>query len=207
MIKPLELPITLRTPESNEVPVNSSVSERLEKRKTANIVEGYTINFKENDSDNENLQFKFYSEINIDNSKLWELFICLSDLLPEKVALLSGHIDAELNFGNYCPKWQILEYLKKYEKELVGDTFMNFGLVFHSDVVLIEIFIDESKYIKFWGLDEKSFKHILQKFNLQQVDNLEFVDEYPKVREPLRLFIKDVLDTDELIEILKNEYQ
>ncbi len=207
MIKPLELPITLRTPEPNEVPLNSSVSERLEKRKTANIVEGYTINFKENDSDNENLQFKFYSEINIDNSKLWELFICLSDLLPEEVALLSGHIDAELNFGNYCPKWQILEYLKKYEKELVGDTFMNFGLIFHSDVVLIEIFIDESKYIKFWGLDEKSFKHILQKFNLQQVDNLEFVDEYPKVREPLRLFIKDVLDTDELIEILKNEYQ
>ena len=37
----LELPITLRPPEMDEVPMNSSVKERLELRKIAKIVEGF----------------------------------------------------------------------------------------------------------------------------------------------------------------------
>ena len=46
MKESLELPITLRIPNIDEVPANSGVSERLEKRKTANIVEGYILNQK-----------------------------------------------------------------------------------------------------------------------------------------------------------------
>jgi hypothetical protein len=205
-VKPLELPKTLRTPKADEVPMNSSIIERLKKRETANIVEGYTLKLKDDNPENNDLPFEFYAEINIDNSKLWNLFLSLTELLPQEVALLSGHIDAEINYGNYYDKKHILSFIKKYEKELVADTFMNFGLIFQTDEVLIEIFIDESKYIKFWGVNKNKFEAILQNQGLKEIENLEFVDEYPKVREPLRLFDTTITDTNELIEILKNEY-
>jgi hypothetical protein len=206
-VKPLELPKTLRTPKANEVPMNSSVLERLKKRETANIVEGYTLKLKEENPEHKDLAFEFYAEINIDNSKLWDLFLNLTELLPQEVALLFGHIDAEIIYGNYSDKKQVLSFIKKYEKELVADTFMNFGLIFQTDQTLTEIFIDESKYVKFWGVDKSKFESILQKKGLKRIENLEFVDEYPKVREPLRLFDTTITDTNELIEILKGEYE
>ncbi|CAD7796564.1 hypothetical protein CHRY9390_00022 [Chryseobacterium aquaeductus] len=74
------------------------------------------------------------------------------------------------------------------------------------DETLIEIFLDESKYIKYWGTDEELFRKTLNDFEIFEVDNLEFIDEYPKVREALRLFEKDVIDSRVLIEILSKEY-
>ncbi len=48
----LQLPITLRPPEMEEVPMNSSsVRERLKLRKTAKIVEGFKILPKDNNSE------------------------------------------------------------------------------------------------------------------------------------------------------------
>lgn len=207
MTKPLELPKTLRTPQPNEVPRISSILEQIKKRETANIVEGYTLTLKDENPDNLNLPFEFYSEINIDNSKLWELFILLTDFLPDEAALISGHIDFELNYGNYTDKGQILEFLKDFEKELVADPHMNFGLIFNTEEILIEIFVDECKYIKFWGVDKEIFENKMNNFGLYQIENLEFVDEYPNVREPLRLFETNITDTNELIEILKTEYE
>ena len=45
----IELPKTLRPPGADEVPDNSSAKDRLNKLKTANIVEGYVIHKKESD--------------------------------------------------------------------------------------------------------------------------------------------------------------
>ena len=207
MTKPLELPKTLRTPELDEVPRRTSVLEQIKKRETANIVEGYTLNLKDKNPDNVNLAFEFYSQININNSKLWELFISLTDFLPNEAALISGHTDFELNYGNYIDKKQILEFLKDFEKELVEDTYMSFGLIFDTEEIMIEIFIDECKYIKFWGVDKEQFEEKMNNFGLRQIEDLEFVDEYPKVRIPLRLFDNDITDTKELLEILKTEYE
>ncbi len=47
------------------------------------------------------------------------------------------------------------------------------------------------------------FKTIMTNFDLNQVDDLEFIDEYPKIREPLRLFENSIMDTNELIIELK----
>ena len=66
MTKPtLVLPKTIRFPEENEVPMNSSVLERLRESKNANIVPGYVFKLKDDNPDNIDLPFEFYAEINI----------------------------------------------------------------------------------------------------------------------------------------------
>lgn len=202
----LELPITLRIPNFDEIPANSEASERLIKRKSANIVEGYILHQKDNNPDHSNLGFKFYAEININNSKLWDLVKSLSEEMPDKIAVIFGHEGTELNFGKYSNKTETLNFLSKYSKEIIADTFIEIGLIFHSENELIEIFNSESKYIKFWGIREESFNQIMNSFNLKKIDNIEFVDEYPKVREPLRLFDKTAIETNDIIKIFEEEF-
>ncbi len=203
MKESLELPITLRIPNIDEVPANSGVSERLEKRKTANIVEGYVVHQNDNNTD---LEFKFYAEININNSNLWNLIVSLSEEMPETIAVIFGHEGSELNYGKYSNKEETLSFLSQYSKEIITDTFIEIGLIFHSDNELIEIFVSESKYIKFWGINEESFTQIMNNFNLKPIDNIEFVDEYPKVREALRLFDETAIETNDLIKKFEKEF-
>ncbi|MCL6220877.1 hypothetical protein [Zunongwangia pacifica] len=206
MKKPtLELPITLRAPKVDEIPMNSSVQKRLELRENAKIVEGYKILPKTNTQ--ADLAFNFYAEINIDNSRLWNLILELSKELPDEISLIFNHSDAEPNYGKYADKNKTLKFLTNYKTEIIADTFIDVGMIFHSDSALIEIFVPESKYIKFWGTDQKSFLKIMEKFGLKEIDGIEFVDEYPKVREPLRLFNDHITDSNELIEVLKKEFQ
>lgn len=81
-----------------------------------------------------------------------------------------------------------------------------FGLIYHDDESLIEIFVDESKYLKYWGVNEACFRRIMNDFNLKEIENLEFIDEYPKVREILTRFEKDAVDSKTLIEIFSKQY-
>ncbi|CAM4240679.1 hypothetical protein [Flavobacterium terrigena] len=206
MKESLELPITLRAPNIDEVPANSTVSKRLEERKTANIVEGYILHQKDNNPDHADLGFNFYTEININNSNLWNLIVSLSKEMPEIIAIIFGHEGSELKYGKYSSKEKTLSFLNKYSKEIVADTFIEIGLLFQSENELIEIFVSESKYIKFWGINEESFTQIMNNFNLKQIDDIEFVDEYPKVREPLRLFDETAVETNDLIKMFEKEF-
>ncbi len=208
IMKPtLELPITLRPPEMEEVPMNSSVKERLELRKTAKIVEGFKILPKDNNPEHEELAFNFYAEININNSRLWNLILELTNQLPDEISLIFNHSDCEPEYGKYSDKNQTLEFLAKYETEIISDTFIDIGMIFHSDSELIEIFVPESKYIKFWGIDQQSFLESMNKFDLKEIEGIEFVDEYPKVREPLRLFNENTTDSNEMIELLRTSFK
>jgi sucrose-6-phosphate hydrolase SacC (GH32 family) len=204
----LELPKTIRALELNEVPLNPpSIRERYELRKTANIVEGYRIFDKDDNPTNENLAFNFFAEININNSKLWDLCIELSEHLPSEIALIFHHEDEEVIYGRYENKQETLDFLQQYKTEIISDPFINIGMIFHTDTKLIEIFIPESKYIKFWGVDEASFRKTMSNFQLKEIDNIEFIDEYPKVREALNTIEKNVVDSINLIELLKRRFQ
>ena len=44
-------------------------------------------------------------------------------------------------------------------------------------------------------------------FDLNEIENIEFVDEYPKVREPLRVFEENVLESEDLIDKLITIYK
>ena len=206
MKKTLEFPKTIRFLNEDESPNNPSILKRWEESKTANIVQGYTFKLKENNSENESIGFDFFAEINIDNSNLWNLIVALSKTLPEVAAVLFGHIDFDLNYGNYEEKDSILKFINQYKKELTQDAFINFGLIYNDDENLVEIFIDESKYIKYWGVDEELFRKIMNDFKLEEIENLEFIDEYPKVREALTRFDENAIDSNLLIEKLSEKY-
>ncbi|MDN4012932.1 MAG: hypothetical protein GXO46_11775 [Chlorobi bacterium] len=206
MKKTLEFPKTIRFLNEDEIPNNPSILKRWEESKTANIVQGYTFKLKENNSENESIGFDFFAEINIDNSNLWNLIVALSKTLPEVAAVLFGHIDFDLNYGNYEEKDSILKFINQYKKELTQDAFINFGLIYNDDENLVEIFIDESKYIKYWGVDEELFRKIMNDFKLEEIENLEFIDEYPKVREALTRFDENAIDSNLLIEKLSEKY-
>ncbi|WP_394667154.1 hypothetical protein [uncultured Chryseobacterium sp.] len=206
MKKTLEFPKTIRFLNEDEIPNNPSILKRWEESKTANIVQGYTFKLKENNSENESIGFDFFAEINIDNSNLWNLIVALSKTLPEVAAVLFGHIDFDLNYGNYEEKDSILKFINQYKKELTQDAFINFGLIYNDDESLVEIFIDESKYIKYWGVDEELFREIMNDFKLEEIENLEFIDEYPKVREVLTRFEENAIDSNLLIEKLSEKY-
>lgn len=204
--KSLQLPITIRSFNEDEVHMDSELLKAIEELKSANIVEGFTFKLKDDNPENENLGFKFYSEINVDNSRLWELILELSETLPENVAFLFGQIDQDVQYGSYTSKSEIFSFLSRYKKELTQDTFLSFGFIYHDKNNLTEIFIDECKYIKYWGNEEDLFRNILKKFNLEEINELEFIDEYPKVRETLKQYDESVVETNVLIEIFKQEY-
>ena len=97
-------------------------------------------------------------------------------------------------------------YLEDYKTELIHDTLLIWGLIYHDNENLTEIYVDESKYLKYWGNNEEKFRNIMNQFNLSEIENLEFIDEYPKVRENINLHFENITETGELIETLRQTY-
>ena len=196
----LKIPRTIRDINEDDVPDNSSAMEQAEAKSSAKIVEGFKLFHNEEESEP---PFVFGAEINIDNCRLWDLFISLCDELPERVALLFGFYDNDINYGRYTDKNEIILELSKYKREISEDCHLELGIIHHTELEIIEIFIAEAKYIKFWGTDEKSFRDIMNRFNLTEISDIEFIDEYPKVVYPLKTIIEDVADTFEIISDFK----
>lgn len=191
----LELPVTIRTARAEEIPHRGDVSELLDKRKTANIVQGYMI--KPNRTPQ--LPFKFYAEININNSRLWDLVVALVAQFPDEVSCSYGFSDEEAVSTVYQDKAVIMQELAAYKLELTQDGYLEFGLVTNSRERLIEISVSSSKYIKFWGIAEADFKKCMQDFGLQEIIRLEFIDEYPKIVKPLIDFVKTARTSAQVI--------
>jgi len=202
-MKPLELPITIRTARIDELPYSDELFARIQNRTIAKIDEGYTL--QENPTNE--LPFKFYSEINIDNSKLWTLFTVLLYTFPDNVSFIIGDADDEPTFSEYSDKFQILSKLAEFEIELTKDGFIEFGIICHDENLLIETFVDKTKYLKYWGIDYETFSNVMLEFGLTKIDDLNFIDEFPLATEPLTRLISSATPTSELIEYLRNEFR
>lgn len=194
----LETPPTLRLPRPNELPNNPEVYERLKERETAKIIEGYTLRY----NTAQDLPFKFFAEININNSRLWDLFLRLANQLPDEVSCIYGQYEEEPNYSTYGNKVQILNVLSNYEVEFVQDCNIEFGLVFHTEDKLEEVFVKEAKYVQVWGNNEVGFRQLMATFQLDEIPDLNFVDEFPKVVEPLENFIPNAKPTDVILKEL-----
>lgn len=192
----LETPPTIRVPQLDELPNRPDVLERLKARERANIVEGY--NLTENST--HNLPFKFYAEINIDNSRLWDLFKALAHQMPSILSCIYNLYEEEAIFGEYKDKETILTKLENYRTELTQDCHLEFGLIFQSDDKLEEIFVAESKFLKVWSNNEIQFRQLMNDFCLKEISNLNFVDEFPKVVEPLTMFNEKAKSTEMIME-------
>ena len=199
----LKIPRTIRDISEEDVPGNSSAMEQRRAKRSARIIEGFKLFQNENKSE---FPFIFGAEINIDNDRLWDLFISLCEELPNNAALLFGFYDNDLNYGRYAEKERIIFELSKYRREISEDCHLELGLIHHTESKLIEVFIAEAKYIKFWGVDEISFMGIMSRFNLSETSDIEFIDEYPKAVYPLRTIVEDVADTFEIITNLQEKF-
>lgn len=192
-----------RTINQEDVPNNSSAMEQAQAKHSAKIIEGFKLFQNEKKSES---PFIFAAEINIDNDRLWDLFISLCEELPDIAALLFGFYDNDINYGRYAEKEEIMLELSKYRREISEDCHLELGLIHHTELELIEVFIAEAKYIKFWGTDETLFRNIMHKFNLSEIRDIEFIDEYPKAVYPLKSIIEDVADTYEIITDLQEKF-
>jgi hypothetical protein len=125
----IELPKTIRPARFDEIPKNSPVFERLQKIDNAKIVEGYSFKLKKSDNEeHKKIPFKFYSEININNSRLWDLIIALTDLLPDVSSLIIGDSDSEPNYCDYIAKIDLIGNLNKFKTELTRMHFLSGAL-------------------------------------------------------------------------------
>lgn len=200
----IELPKTIRPAEEHEIPKDSTAFERFQLLSTAKIVEGYRIaDDSTRTPELTKVPFNFYAEINCNNSRLWSVLMSLSNELPDVVSLIFGHADGDVAFSEYLSKNLILERINSFEIELTQDAFIQWGLNYSDEENLVELFVDESKYVKFWGVDLTSFKAVMDKNDLKEIADLEFIDEYPKVREPLTKFKKECLSSEKLINELR----
>jgi len=200
----LELPRTVRPPRVDEIPSATSTIERLKKLNEALIVEGFKPLVDQ--SADTNYPYKFYTEINVDNSKLWSLISNLLNLFPKEIALIFAHAEAEPFYGKYMDKEQLWKELEDFKTELVEDSFLEWGLIFNDEDTLIEVFIKDSKYVQFWGSESKSFKKIMDNFSLQEIEGIEFIDEYPKVKISLNHLDSSMPYTSDVIDKLMESY-
>lgn len=198
LMKTLQLPPTIRTARPDEVPKRGDVLDKIAEGDAANIVEGYVFSYNET----HDLPFKFFAEINVDNDRLWSLFKVLLLQLPDEICLVYNDKDEEPAYSGYADKYELLNQLEKFQLEITQDGFLEIGALYNDEHFMEEVFIRGSKYVQYWGTDEERFRRTMTEFELYEVQELKFIDQYPLVTEALRLHHSDVSETWEVIKQL-----
>ena len=154
----------------------------IEKIRCAHIAPGYFFR------DADNVLYKFYAEINIDAPSIWAVFRSLCEsLLPEKATPIIGEIDEEsLHNGKYDSVQNLLALLEPFEYYLANDCFIQFGLAGQSQVELAEVFVAPTKHFQVWTNKIEIFKAIMDDYNIASSDDLQFINEFPRVTKALR---------------------
>jgi hypothetical protein len=198
----LELPVTIRLPRRGEMRHRTDLEELLEKRKEAQIVQGFDMK----DNKTPQLPYDFYAAINVHNSKLWEVFLSLTEAFPTQANCVYSLNELHQATTGKLAKAEILKTLTGFKTELTQDGNLSFGLLHHTKESLIELTVTESKYIKFWGKDKASFLNSMASFSIPQRPRLEFIDEYPKVVEPLSRFVPSARKPEDVIKSLDRAF-
>lgn len=177
-----KLPIGIRLLKEDEFPTNFEYNKDITK---ANIIEGYRINLVNNH------KYTHFLEINVDVDKLWILFEELSRTLIDKQAFgIVGMFDENPLISKQKDKNLILSIFSKYKFELCNDGFLLFGITNVHETNYNEIFVNNYKYIQVWTSNFNLVKKVLDKYNIKEIRNINFIDEFPVASEAL---IKDSL--------------
>jgi hypothetical protein len=199
----LQLPITVRIPSDEEIEHRPDIDGILFRRRKAKIVEGYTLIL----NDNPRLPYRFQALVNIDNSRLWDLFLALAATLPDKVSCVYGMYEEDNSVTTTLLQKQfVLQELEKYRNELTQDCALEVGLLFQTKDILLELGISDSKYIRYWGAELERFRLLMKSFKLPPVEGLEFIDEYPKIVTPLRDIVRTAKAPDTVLYYLDQAF-
>jgi hypothetical protein len=195
-MKRLQLPVTIRIARHDEVPNDPTILRKIADGEDANIVEGYVFHYNES----HDLPFKFFAEINIDNQNLWTLFKTLLLQLPQEICIVFHHKDEEPIYSGYADKYEVLNQLEQYK--VTQDGLLEIGALYNDETFMEEIFIQSTKYLQYWGVDEERFKKTMTDFSLYEVPALKFIDEFPIATEPLHLHNLEAKHTNVVLQQL-----
>jgi hypothetical protein len=96
--------------------------------------------------------------------------------------------------------------LEEVKLELTQDGFLEFGVIYHDENKLEEVFVKRAKYIQYWGMKKENFVKIMEDFNLYPIQNFNFIDEYPLVTESLISINTSIKDTDYVLDYLNKSF-
>lgn len=194
----LQFPPTIRLPLKSELPKNTGWLNRWKKSKKALIVPGYHMKVPVTGD----VPFRFYAQINVNYGDLWALLMDLVDELPEEVSLMYGLEDDALQYSNYTSKQGLIHQLKPYQKELTQDPRLQWGFFYQDEYSLTELLVAPCKYLQFWGNHKAHFRVIAEQYQLKEIPDIAFIDEYPKVTLSPQSLDSTVLSSEELIDRL-----
>lgn len=190
----LELPHGVRLAKLEEIPgPEADRSLAWDSVKRANLQPGYTV-VRADD-----LKFSYYAEVNVDASKLWPTFrdLCTAGFGPTST-LVASEEEASPEVVVACDTNLLLSVLDQHEYQLSHDGFLQFGLI-GAGSNLTEVFVTPTKHLQVWMTKIEPFRSVMQKYELAQREQLEFLDQYP--RTTLRL--DDLLDQRQLFSRVK----
>lgn len=197
----LKIPYVIRQPNEIDIPKGDSTYNSWKERLSIELVEGYE--FSENKNQKE-LNFDFYCEINVDNPKIWKLTKRLLENLKGEAYIVYNLHDDEIQYGEKNDISDIVQKLDKIESDILNNCSISLGII-QDSISLKEVFIDESKFLKYWGSDEVFFRNVMNEFAIKEKQEMKFVDQYPKIVYDWHFVNKEARTNEELIEYLENE--
>ncbi|WP_295124314.1 hypothetical protein [uncultured Chitinophaga sp.] len=174
----LVLAPTIRIPHVDELEHRANGHELMERRAHAPIKEGFVVRMNASAL----LPFRFEACINVNNDRLWQVFISLTEFLPDTVCCTYGTEEPASTLPMH--KMEALAGLYPHKTALSEDAALTFSLVHHDKKTMYEVTVTHTKYIRFYGRDERAFIDKMNIFRLPEFKKLEFVDEYPFVVMP-----------------------
>ncbi|MCR3761927.1 hypothetical protein KYB31_23430 [Clostridium felsineum] len=175
-----KLPLGIRIPRNDEYPNGYDIDSINNKRNLANITEGFKITEVKGE------KFSYYATINIDVDKIWDVFCSLTSSLIDDIAYgIIGFKDEKPILSKFASIERVIEVFRKYKFELTNDGYLQFGIANYDDNSLNEIFVTSFKYMTIWTNNKEQLVETLNSFGIRQVENLQFIDEFPVVSEAL----------------------
>ncbi len=193
----LVFPEGIRLARANEIPNSPEKSESVEKIRSAQIEQGYV-----SQTASESL-FTCYAEANVDAPQIWQVFRSLCEaLLPEEAMPIIGEIDEEpLHNGRYDQTQKLLALFEQFNYYLANDCDIQFGLAVETDTELTEVFVTPTKHFQIWTSKVEVLANVMNKHGIAESDELQFIDEFPRVTTPLK-YSDEFQDYEDLINYL-----
>ena len=149
----------------------------------------------------EDLDFRYYGRVNIDNNNLWDLFTALYRQIPGPIQLAIRHYSRPDEYwGVPVGKQAAYKWLEQFRLEITKDPFLEIR-VYKVKRSSIEVLgITTGKDIQYYCGENNKFLQTMQKFQLVERDILYHVDEVMSSREPYILHNHNAMGTWMLID-------
>lgn len=169
-----KLPAGIKIPEANDYPKRYDVKSINEQRDSANIVEGYNIRTVAGEN------YSHYAEANIDADRLWDVFVALTKrLISENAYGIIAFKEKEPHYGGLADAVNLINIFNEFKYELTNDGFLEFGIASENNGSFNEVFVTSFKYMNIFTSDAETLTKTFKKLNIQQTENLQFIDEFP----------------------------